>query len=245
MVDRVELRATLGISLPAGFIRAITAALVVFVAGAVLLTSGRGGSPTATHRSRAAALPVMPWGVMKNSWAAPGASYSLYVDNPTHHNGALSLNAKSGSTCQSTSGAADYKNEIIGPPNGSVVCDVSMGDVLPVKTGQNTGPTAQGIDKRITSWDPLTAIVQFTNGQPNILKPNSPQLVLLPVVEDMSGYSTWPSGSGTVRVIGFVYFVLTQPGYTNGGKTVLGKIVGLCVPARTSSTTCSRSTTDT
>ena len=171
----------------------------------------------------------MPWGVMKNSWSE--GAYSLYVDNSTHHNGALSLNAKSGSTCQSTSGAADYKNEIIGPPNGSVVCDVFLGDVLPVKTGQDTGPTAQGIDKRITSWDPLSAIVQCTaNGhQANILKPNSPQLVLLPVVEDMSGYSTWPSGSGTVRVIGFAYFVLTQPGYTNGGKTVLGRIVGLQV----------------
>ena len=150
---------------------------------------------------------------------------------PDAQNGALSLNVKSGSTCQSTSGAADYKNEIIGPPNGSAVCDVSLGDVLPVKTAQNTGPTAQGIDKRITSWDPLTAIVQLTaNGQANILKPNSPQLVLLPVVEDMSGDSTWPSGSGTVRVIGFAYFVLTEPGYTNGGKTVLGTIVGLACP---------------
>ena len=179
---------------------------------------------------------VMPWGVMKNSWTL-GASYSLYVDNSTPNNGALSLNAKSGSACQSTSGAADYKNEIIGPPNGSVVCDVSVGDVLPVKTGQNTGPTAQGIDTRITSWDPLSAIVQFTaNGQANILKPNSPQLVLLPVVTDMSGGSTWPSGSGTVKVIGFAYFVLTQPGYTNGGKTVLGTFVGLQVNDDTWST---------
>ena len=110
---------------------------------------------------------VMPWGVMKNSWTL-GSSYSLYVDNSTPNNGALSLNAKGGSACQSTSGAADYKNEIIGPPNGSVVCDVSVGDVLPVKTGQNTGPTSQGIDTRITSWDPISAIVQFTaNGQAN------------------------------------------------------------------------------
>ncbi len=58
MVDRVELRATLGISLPAGFIRAITAVFVVSVAGAVLLMAGRGGSPAATHLSRAAALPA-------------------------------------------------------------------------------------------------------------------------------------------------------------------------------------------
>jgi hypothetical protein len=99
-----------------------------------------------------------------------------------------------------------------------------------VKTGQNTGPTKQGIDGRITTWDPLSAIVQFTaNGQAVILKPNSLQLVMLPVVESLSGGSTWPSGSGSVRVVGFAYFVLTQPGYTNGGKTVLGTFVGLQV----------------
>ena len=158
-----------------------------------------------------------------------GGQPPIYVDNPKHHNGVLSLNAKSGSTCQSTSGAADYKNEIIGPPNGNVVCDVSMVTCFPLRSVKNTGPTAQGIDNRITSWDPLSAIVQFTaDGQANILKPNSPQLVLVPVVEDMSGGSTWPSGSGTVRVIGFAYFVLTRPGYTNGGKTVLGTMRASC-----------------
>jgi Flp pilus assembly protein TadG len=168
---------------------------------------------------------VMPWGVMKASWVL-GNQYSLYVDNSTPNNGALSLKGKDSSgSCQSTSGASDYNNEIIGTLQ---VCDVSVGDVEPVKTGQNTGPTKQGIDTRITSWDPLSAIVQFTaNGQATILKPNSPQLVLLPVVEDMNGGTTWPSGSGTVRVVGFAYFVLTQPGYTNGGKTVLGTFVGL------------------
>ena len=169
---------------------------------------------------------VMPWGVMRASWVL-GSQYSLYVDNSTPNNGALSLDGKSGSSCQSTSGASDYNNEISGSLQ---VCDVSVGDVVPVKTGQNTGPTKQGIDSRVTTWDPLSAIVTYTaNGQATILKPNSPQLVLLPVVEDMSGGTNWPSGSGNVRVVGFAYFVLTQPGYTNGGKTVLGTFVGLQV----------------
>ena len=111
---------------------------------------------------------------------------------------------------------------------------MSVGQIVPVKTGQNTGqntgPTEQGIDSRISSWDPLSAIVQLTaNGQAIVLKPNSPQLVLLPVVEDMSGGSTWPSGSGNVRVVGFAYFVLLQPASINGGKTVLGTFVGLQV----------------
>jgi Flp pilus assembly protein TadG len=172
---------------------------------------------------------VMPWGVMKASWTL-GSTYSLYVDNSTPNNGALSLNTKSGATCQSTSGASDYKNEIVGTSSTSQACDLSVGDVVPVKTGQNTGPTAQGIDGRVTTWDTLSAIVQFTaNGEATILKPNSPQLVLLPVVTDMNGGSTWPSGSGSVKIIGFAYFVLAYPGYTNGGKTVLGTFIGLQV----------------
>jgi Flp pilus assembly protein TadG len=195
------------------------------------------GNPNISATARATVLAytkvvstgqVMPWGVMKSSWVL-GSQYSLYVDNSTPNNGALSLPVKDSSgVCQTTSGGSDYKNSIIGPPNGNVACDVSVGEVVAVKTGQNTGPTAQGIDTRITSWDPVSAIVQMTaNGQAIILKPNSPQLLLLPVVEDMAGGSTWPSGSGSVKVIGFAYFVLSQPGYSNGGKTVLGTFVGL------------------
>jgi Flp pilus assembly protein TadG len=174
---------------------------------------------------------LMPWGVMKASWTL-GAQYSLYTDNSTPNNGALSLPIKNSSgTCQGTTGGSDYSNSIAGPSaGGNAACDVSVGQVVPVKTGQNTGPTKQGIDTRVTTWDPIGAIVQFTaNGQAVILKPNSPQLVMLPVVEDMAGGSTWPSGSGNVKVVGFAYFVLTQPGYTNGGKTVLGTFVGLQV----------------
>ena len=169
---------------------------------------------------------VMPWAVMQSSWSL-GQQYSLYTDNSSPNNGAVSLLSKDGNgNCQSTSGANDYSNEI----NGSLqACDVSVGDSLPVKTGQNSGPTKQGITQRITTWDPLTAIVQFTNGgQANVIKPDSLQLVILPVVVNAADGSTnWPSGSGNVRVVGFAYFVLTSPGYANGGKTVLGTFVGL------------------
>jgi Flp pilus assembly protein TadG len=172
---------------------------------------------------------VMPWGVMRASWVL-GQQYSLYTDNSSPNNGALALPIKNSSgSCQGTTGASDYKSAILGPSaGGNSACDVSVGETIPVKSGQNTGPTSQGIDNRITSWDPLSAIVQFTaNGQATILKPKSPQLVILPVVTDMGGGTTWPGGGGSVKVVGFAYFVLTQPGYTNGGKTVLGTFVGL------------------
>jgi hypothetical protein len=33
-----------------------------------------------------------------------------------------------------------------------------------------------------------------------------------------------------VRIVGFAYFVILQPGYTNGGKTVVGTFVGIQGP---------------
>jgi Flp pilus assembly protein TadG len=171
---------------------------------------------------------VMPWAVMKDSWQL-GSQYSLYTDNSSPNNGAVSLPIKnSAGTCNTTTGASDYNAAIVGPPTGNAVCDVYVNEVLDVKSGQNTGPTKQGIDSRITTWDPISSIVQFTSGgNAVILKPDSKQLVILPVVSDMSGGTTWPGGGGQVKVIGFAFFVLTAPGYSNGGKTVLGTFVGL------------------
>jgi Flp pilus assembly protein TadG len=167
---------------------------------------------------------LMPWGVMRTTWT-PGQSYPIYTDNSSANNGALDLKVKSGSTCNNTYGSNDYRNSISG---GNIVCDVSVGDVIDTNPGNNAGPTRQGIDGRITSWDPINAIVSFgANGQVTVLKPNSPQLIMVPIVENTNGSTTWPNGSGQVRVVGFAYFVLVSPGYTNNGKTVNGTFVGI------------------
>jgi hypothetical protein len=127
--------------------------------------------------------------------------------------------------CGAAAGGDDYRHAIDG---SSPLCDLSVNQVVDVKTGQNTGPTKQGIDTRVTSWQPITSIVQFTSGgNAIVLQPNSPQLVILPIVENLSGGSQWPGGAGQVRIRGFGYFVLNQPGYSDGGKTVLGTFVGL------------------
>ncbi len=171
---------------------------------------------------------VMPWGIMRNSFV-PGSSYTLYTDNSTPNNGALSLPVmnSSNTACSTTSGASDYRDSIAGPANGGLnVCPVSVGQVVDVKTGQNSGPTRQGIDTRITSWASVSSIVSIDQyGTATILQPNSPQLVILPIIEDMSGGTVFPSGSGQVRIVGFAYFVIT--GYANGGKTVTGTFVAL------------------
>jgi hypothetical protein len=47
--------------------------------------------------------------------------------------------------------------------------------------------------------------------------------VILPIIEDMSGGTTFPSGGGQIRIVGFAFFIIT--GYSNGGKTVTGTVV--------------------
>jgi Flp pilus assembly protein TadG len=164
---------------------------------------------------------VMPWGIMKGSFV-PGTNYSIYTDGSSPNNGAVSLNTWTGTGCSGTSGGSDYRDEISGAKS---LCPVSIGDLAPVKTGQNAGPTAQGITTRITSWDPVSAIATVgLNGAATVIKPTSPQLVLLPVVVNATdGSSTWPSGSGNVQVVGFALFVIT--GYTNQGKQVNGEYI--------------------
>jgi Flp pilus assembly protein TadG len=178
---------------------------------------------------------VMPWGVMKGSYT-PGQTYSIYSDNSSSNNGALSLPYVNSVNCPVPNGASSYRDEIDGDLNA---CPVSVGEHLDVKPGQNAGPTRQGIDTRITSWEPLAQIVQFgANGQVTLLDPNSKQLVLIPIVEDANGGTNWQNGSGWVRVVGFAWFVITPaPGYTDNGKAVTGVFVGLQDTASTGDVT--------
>jgi len=173
---------------------------------------------------------VMPWGVMKNSFQA-GQGYQIYTDNSSSNNGALSLPYGSGGNCATPSGSSAYRDEIDG---ALTPCPVSVGESLKVDPGQNSGPTRQGVTSLITSWKSLSSIVSIDGqGNATILDPTSPQLVIIPIVEDMNGGTNWQNGSGTVRVTGFAYFVITNekvtgtpaPGYTNNGKTVNGVFV--------------------
>jgi len=172
---------------------------------------------------------LVPWAIMKDAWTL-GTQYAIYTDNSSSNNGAVSLPVKDAAgNCAGTGGGDDYRTAIEGPAaGGSTACDVTVGQLLEPKRGQTAGPTKHGIDTRVPVWDPLDAVVRFTaTGGVVVLKPDSPQLVMLPVVENLAGGNTWLSGGEQVRVVGFAFFVLTDPAYTDQGKTVLGRFVGL------------------
>jgi Flp pilus assembly protein TadG len=179
-------------------------------------------------------LNVMPWGVLQGSYT-PGQPYPIYTkDTANANNGALSLPYVQSADCPVPSGANVYSDEIAGTTQ---VCPVSVGETLQTKPGDNSGKTAQGLNLRIPTWEPLDQIVQNQpDGTVKLLDQNSPQLVVIPVLTNPSGQSQWPNGtSSPMTVVGFAWFVITScgdpanPSYckTNDGKEVNGVFVTL------------------
>ena len=174
---------------------------------------------------------AVPWGVMKQPYV-PGTTYPIYVDNSGPNNGALRLPAWDTSSTQCTTGSVNgvggsalYTAEVAG---GVVTtCPVKLNDVLGTKTGQNTGPTTQGVASRCNGLQSPSSIVTFSaNGTPTLQQPGSCQLVLLPVVVDANtGASSWPkTGNGDVRVVSFSWWVISA--VLQGGKEVDAVYVG-------------------
>ncbi len=175
---------------------------------------------------------VLPFGVMKGNYTL-GQSYTIYGDGSSSNNGGLSLDISSGGGCSAANGANDLRHTIDG---SDPACPLSVGDIVDTKPGDNTGPVAQGLNSRITTWKPFDQTVQVTaNGQYTLLDPSSPQLVLIPVVLNTSGGTSWPNGSSQVQIVGFAWFVITGCGdpsiqgncKNSDGKYVNGTFVGL------------------
>ena len=100
----------------------------------------------------------MPWGVLKASYV-PNQAYSIYTkDTSNANNGALSLPYVQSASCPVPNGSSVYSDEIAG---ATPVCPVSVGETLDTKPGNNSGPTAQGLNIRITNWQTLPQIVKF------------------------------------------------------------------------------------
>jgi hypothetical protein len=156
-------------------------------------------------------LNVMPWGVLKGSYVT-GNPYPIYTKTTANaNNGAISLPYVAGANCPIPNGANAYSDEISGTTQA---CPVSVGETIETKTGDNSGPTAQGLNQRITQWKSVDQIVQINaDGTATVLDPTSPQLVIIPVLTNPTGLSQWPNGqSSPMTVVGFAWFVITSCG---------------------------------
>lgn len=172
---------------------------------------------------------AMPWAVMNNTYT-PGTSYQIYTDNTGPNNGAVRLPAWDTASSQCTTGtvnglggAALYTAQI----QGGIVttCPITINQLISTKTGQNSGPTAQGIDNRCNPLQAPGTIATFGNPV-TLLQPNSCQLVLLPtVVNAQDGSNTWPTqGNIQVKVVSFSWWIIKD--YTSQGRIVDAVYVG-------------------
>jgi Flp pilus assembly protein TadG len=191
-----------------------------------------------------------PWGVMKQTFTV-GASYPMYTDNRGNANNGALQDYYANPGCSpggNPNGANDYANEIAGSfdTSGLTVCPIKVNDLIPTKTGNNSGKTASGLNARITAnggWKPVSSIVTFTaGGLVNVLLPNSPQLVTVPVIANPNGTNVWPNPPNPVKVVGFAVFVITScgsgPSYSycssSDGGQVNGTYVGMMQQESTS-----------
>lgn len=166
---------------------------------------------------------VMPWGIMRGSYTV-ASSYSMKIANDgSSQSGALDVPYESG--CSGASGSNDYRQLINGT---TLACPLSVGQSLGLQSGSIPGPTQQGITDRISTFLPADQIVSVgPNGTATILQPNSPQLVLIPIIENQDGTTNWTGGSMNVRIVGFAWFVITGVSGNGQKVTVTGEFVGI------------------
>ena len=166
---------------------------------------------------------VMPWGIMRGSYTV-GTSYSMKIANDgSSQSGALDVPYESG--CSGASGSSDYRHLINGT---TLACPLSVGQILGLQSGSIPGPTQQGITDRIGTFQPASQIITVgANGTATILQPNSPQLVLIPIIENQDGTTNWTGGSMNVRIVGFAWFVITGVSGNGQKVTVTGEFVGI------------------
>ena len=184
------------------------------------------GSATATIESvvgYASTGNVMPWGIMRGSYTV-GSSYSMKIANDgSSQSGALDVPYENG--CSGSSGSSDYRNLINGT---TLACPLSVGQILGLQSGSIPGPTQQGITDRIGVFKPANQIVTIgPNGTATVIDASSPQLVLIPIIENVDGSTNWTGGSMHVRIVGFAWFVITSVTGNGQKVTVTGEFVSI------------------
>src|SRR2546426_5040460 len=147
---------------------------------------------------------------IKTTWMVPIA---LMRDDATNYGFGQEFPAKLGNSTKGNFGAVQLPAEQYGcaPQNGASywkqlmsgtldICDLHVNDTLPVQTGAISGPTdalAQRIGSDTHSF--LDVVEPDPNGGfSKLLDPSCPRLVVMPiVVNNNTGLSAWPNGSGT------------------------------------------------
>ena len=102
---------------------------------------------------------AMPWGVLQGTYV-PGQPYSSTPRPPPTPTTAHSASPTSPApTAPSPAAQTSTKTK---SPGLQPVCPITLGETLQTEPGDNSGPTAQGLNTRITNWQTADQIVDFT-----------------------------------------------------------------------------------
>jgi Flp pilus assembly protein TadG len=205
-----------------------------------------GVEPTITAVAQAqtlqlkSAVGMLPLGVMRDSYTL-GVDNDIKTDGSSSNHGPIAPNHGPPS-CSSSSGAADFKDLIAGSYGGGLIACAydPLVETIDTQTGNVSGPTRQGFDSRIGSnTDSFADVFQLDadTGRYLLIKPESPRVALIPVVENANGTNQWPQGHGEVLVVGYVLAYIGKtsaagyPAYTNGGADVWLTPVQVILPS--------------
>lgn len=198
--------------------------------GSLLGISSPEISATATARVQmmGARPGMLPVAFMRDSFTI-GKNEEIKWDDPGGGNrGAIAPQMQP--SCTPAGGSNDFRDLIKGAAHGGVdACATPIAQTIDTETGNMSGPTRAGFDARLSgnsqkfgdvlSTDPVT-------GFHTIEDTTSPRLGIIPIIENLDGTNSWPNGSKSIRIVGYmiVYIgntaVAGNPAYTNGGKSV-------------------------
>jgi len=174
---------------------------------------------------------VLPWGV-ENPSGVPGCNpdnefcfefgqfYTLKLGPGGGIQGAYQGLAIDGD------GSSIYRESLV---NGSTNY-LTAGTWVPLQTGNMAGPTNQGLNQRIgQNNQTFSDVVSYNSGntpQYTLLDPDSPRLVILPIVREYSG-----QGSSTdAYVQGFSYFFVESWQRIGNDMDINGYFIDTTVP---------------
>lgn len=204
--------------------------------GHIYLTGVLGfGPPTIGARARAqvfqmaAPVGMLPLALIRDQYVVGDQTPIKTAPSKQGNYGAI--RPPYGDGCADSNGANDFETIIIGEARGGTdACAVEPGDTIQTETGNMSGPTRSGFAERIgDNVQSIDEVFSCTAGYTGCtaLDPTSPRIGVVPVIEGLDGSTTWPNGSGYVRVVQYVFVYIgkidSPPGYpaqTEGGKTV-------------------------
>lgn len=143
---------------------------------------------------------IIPLGVKSNFPLAFGTQVKLKV-------GPADTSNEFGALVLSGTGASQYENDL----KYGYSSKVSVGQTLPVQTGNIAGPTQKAINHRMADC-PYHGTATYLN-----YPDNCPLVVPVPVYQQ--------SGSGFVKVVGFASFFLESVGPINEGSPIIGRFL--------------------